>query len=90
MEDDDVAVWKQLMEVGRDILSVPRVAAEAEDQQPWTRGRVGRNDMDPVQRLAVGRVEPEGLRARRQRSWPGHGMGREQSVPLEFVEDHGG
>ena len=56
MEGHDIGVGKTFVQIFRDILAVPGVAAEAEDQRPL-RPRMIRRDMDAVKRLAAERLE---------------------------------
>jgi hypothetical protein len=88
VEGDDVLVGKQLMEIFGDVLAVPGVPAEAEDQRPFLL-RLVRWDVDPGKLVPVVRSHREAVGA--WRPWPSrrHGMDREDQVGLEFEHASG-
>jgi len=71
------------MQIFRDVLAVPGIPAESENQGTRTVRCIGWN-VDAVQRFAVRSAEREPLRAGRQRAGRRDGVDREDEVRLEF------
>jgi hypothetical protein len=83
MEGDDVMLRIKLVKIFGDILSVPRIPSESEDERlRWI--RLIRGDVHTVERLPIARPDRHSFSAVRQ--WPRrrNGIDRKNELRLKF------